>query len=192
MANFTKRAIKESFMKLLNERALSQITIKDIVEDCGINRNSFYYHYADLPALIEEIVKEDIDRIINDHASIESLEKCLEVALSFALKNRRGALHIYNSVNRDILEKYLMSVCGYAVERYIETAADGISISADNRALIIRYYKCELFGQIIEWMNGGMKDDIVEDFHRFCGISRGMTVELLKRGADKEDGSALR
>ena len=45
MANFTRKAIKEAFLKLLNQRPLSQITVKDIVEDCGINRNSFYYHF---------------------------------------------------------------------------------------------------------------------------------------------------
>ena len=61
MANFTKKAIKETFVELLEEHPLSDITIKDIVEKCGINRNSFYYHYHDLPDLIEEIVKEDAE-----------------------------------------------------------------------------------------------------------------------------------
>lgn len=51
MANFTRKAIKDTFLKLLNQRPLTQITVKDIVEDCGINRNSFYYHFEDLPAL---------------------------------------------------------------------------------------------------------------------------------------------
>ncbi|WP_277934391.1 TetR family transcriptional regulator [Parablautia intestinalis] len=40
-------------MKLLNERPVSQITVKDIGEDCGINCNSFYYHYQALPSLVE-------------------------------------------------------------------------------------------------------------------------------------------
>ena len=44
MANFTKQAIKASFMKLLSQKPLSKISVRDIVEDCGINRNSFYYH----------------------------------------------------------------------------------------------------------------------------------------------------
>ena len=43
MPNFTKKAIKETFIKLLDERPLNQITVKYIVEDCGINRNSIYY-----------------------------------------------------------------------------------------------------------------------------------------------------
>ena len=49
-------------MKLLNEQPLSKISVRDIVEDCGINRNSFYYHFQDIPSLIEEIIKEEADK----------------------------------------------------------------------------------------------------------------------------------
>ena len=56
MANFTQKAIKDTFLKLLDERPLSQISVKMLVEECGINRNTFYYHYADIPALIEYAV----------------------------------------------------------------------------------------------------------------------------------------
>lgn len=48
MSAYTKQAIKNSFLKLLNDRPLNQVTVKAIVEDCGINRNtfllSFYRH----------------------------------------------------------------------------------------------------------------------------------------------------
>ena len=53
MPSFTRKAIMESFLKLLDARPLNKITIKDIVEDCGINRNTFYYHFEDIPALVE-------------------------------------------------------------------------------------------------------------------------------------------
>ena len=36
MTTLTKDAIKQSFMKLLNQKSLSKITVKEIVEDCGI------------------------------------------------------------------------------------------------------------------------------------------------------------
>ena len=41
MAQFTKQAIINSFLKLLEEMPLDKITVKDIVEDCGVNRNTF-------------------------------------------------------------------------------------------------------------------------------------------------------
>ena len=64
MANFTSKAIKASFLKLLNEKPLNKISVKDIVEDCGINRNSFYYHFQDIPALLEEMIREKAAEII--------------------------------------------------------------------------------------------------------------------------------
>ena len=48
MPNFTYNAIKASFIKLLSERPLSQIKVKDIVADCGVNRNTFYYYFHDI------------------------------------------------------------------------------------------------------------------------------------------------
>ena len=65
MTTLTKDAIKQSFMKLLNQKSLSKITVKEIVEDCGINRNSFYYHYDDIPSLVEEILNEQVDEIVS-------------------------------------------------------------------------------------------------------------------------------
>ena len=67
VTSLTKRAIRASFLKLLNERPLNKITVKDIVEDCGINRNSFYYHYPDIPALAEEIVRDEAARIVQEY-----------------------------------------------------------------------------------------------------------------------------
>ena len=65
MSNLTERAIKESFIKLLGEKPLAQISVRMIVEDCGINRNSFYYHFQDIPTLLGEIIREEVDRIIS-------------------------------------------------------------------------------------------------------------------------------
>ena len=64
VANFTQKAIRASFIKLLNQKPLSQITIKDIVDDCGVNRNTFYYYFQDLPDLVETITKEEAEQLI--------------------------------------------------------------------------------------------------------------------------------
>ena len=74
MPNFTQNAIKASFLKLLGQRPLNQITVKDIVEDCGVNRNSFYYHFEDLPALLEEIISEQAAVLMARHPTIDSVE----------------------------------------------------------------------------------------------------------------------
>lgn len=43
MSGFTKEIIIRTLFELLNEKPLAKITVKDIVERCGVNRNTFYY-----------------------------------------------------------------------------------------------------------------------------------------------------
>lgn len=45
----------QSAVKLLNQRAYRDVSVLDIVRDCDINRNTFYYHFKDMPALLDEI-----------------------------------------------------------------------------------------------------------------------------------------
>lgn len=184
MANFTQKAIKKSFLKLLNERPLNQITVKDIVEDCGINRNSFYYHFQDLPSLVEEIVTAQADRIIQQYASIDSMENCLNAAVQFALENRRAVYHIYHSANRDLYEQHLWRVCEHVVTVYFDQLTKDCAIKESDKPIIIRFYKCVCFGQIMDWLNSGMKEDICVCFHRLFELKKGMAEELIRRSAE--------
>ncbi len=181
MPNFTETAIKQSFMKLLNERPLNKITVKDIVEDCGINRNSFYYHFRDMPSLIENIIIGELDRIIKEYPSIRSAEECFLVAAGFALENKRAVLHIYESVNRDIFERYLWRICEYAVTTYFNTVFGGKKIKSEDKKIVIRFLKCECFGSIIDWLNSGMKDNIETGIHRLCELRKGVLEQITDR-----------
>ena len=42
----TKRAIADSLKELTKEKPFDKISVKDISEKCGINRQTFYYHYS--------------------------------------------------------------------------------------------------------------------------------------------------
>ena len=97
MSKFTRDAIRNSFLKLLNERPLSQIKVKDIVEDCGINRNTFYYYFHDIPSLIEEMVMEEAERIIREYPSSETIENFFDTVINYILERKNLLLHIYHS-----------------------------------------------------------------------------------------------
>ena len=149
MPGFTKQAIRNSFIKLINERPVAQITVKDIVEDCGINRNSFYYHYQDLPSMIEEIVLEEANEIIRQHPTVDSLEDGLDAAISFALENRRAALHLYHSSSRDIYEQYLWRVCEHVVPALINTRFSGLPLGRRAYEIIKSRYHWFCFRAVV-------------------------------------------
>lgn len=44
MSKYTRQAIMYSMLKLLQEKSIDKIIVKDICEMCDINRNTFYYY----------------------------------------------------------------------------------------------------------------------------------------------------
>lgn len=185
MATFTKKAIRNAFLTLLDEHPLNKITVKDITDACGMTRNTFYYHYDDIPALIEEIFISEIDRIISTYPSLDSIEECLRVAMGFAVEHKKALLHICKSSNRDIYENYLWEICRYTVTTYIETAFHDAPLSAEDKDAIIHYLKCGCFGMVIDWMNCGMNDATRQRLLRICELKRGMAGELVNRSVKK-------
>ena len=190
MASFTKKAIVQTFLKLLDDRPLNQITVKDIVEACGINRNSFYYHFEDLPSLLEEILKDEADRIINEHASVSSLEDCLCVAIDFALKHKRAVMHTYGATNRALYEQYLDRVSQYVVSEYVNMKFKEIPADPADKKLLIHFFKCILIGGALDWIADGMRYDIRQHVRRLCLLFDGTVEEALHRSADMPNTSA--
>lgn len=181
MANFTKAAIRGSFMKLLNERPLSQITVRDIVSDCGVNRNTFYYYFEDIPKLVEEIFTDELEDIIHKYPTVEKIEDCLEAVIDSAISQKRAVLHIYNSINREIYEQYLWNVCDHVVSIYIDTLLVGRNVAENDVFVIKKYLESLGFGIVSNWLRSGMKDDVRSALERICSIKKGMVEEMISR-----------
>lgn len=181
MANFTKKAIRDSFVKLLNEKPLSQISVRDIVDDCGVNRNTFYYYYQDLPQLLETVVNEEIDRIIEEHPFISSPEEALNALLGFSLENRKAVMHIYQSINRDIFERFYWRVCEHVVTALMGQRMDERGIQGEERRMLLDYGKCVCFGITMGWMESGMQSNIQEFTNWLFDRRYGTLEDVLKR-----------
>ena len=70
----TKIQMAESLKKFIKDRPFSKITVQDIVADCNINRNTFYYHFENTYDLLsfayEQEVKNIVDSFHNANATI--------------------------------------------------------------------------------------------------------------------------
>lgn len=172
MAQKADEKIKEALWKLLQERPLNKITVKDIVSECNINRNTFYYHFESIPALAEELTEELIDRNIKKYCEIDSFEECLSAAIDFIVENKKAIYHIYNSVDRSAFEDSLLKVCHYAVATYINRRFKDSNLDSATKKQLITYFRCALFGQVIDWFQGGLKNEEEERFKPFCSFDK--------------------
>ena len=73
MINQTKHILEESLKKLMLEKPLDKITIRDLTEDCGISRMAFYYHFKDIYDLVEWSCLEDATRALAGQKNLRHL-----------------------------------------------------------------------------------------------------------------------
>ena len=62
MAVDMKEMIAQAAGRLILEKKVKKLTVKDIVEECSITRQTFYYHFEDIPDLFRWIFKERIGK----------------------------------------------------------------------------------------------------------------------------------
>src|SRR5699024_10252808 len=60
----TRKAIKKTFIELLNEKHFGDIGVNDIAERADINRGTFYLHYQDKFDLFEKYVDELLNELV--------------------------------------------------------------------------------------------------------------------------------
>lgn len=158
--NLSKRAILNAFWALLEEKPYSKITVKDIVDRCGVNRNTFYYHFQDIPSLLEEILTSQIDLLIEKHCRVGSLEACVSLLVNFFAENRQAALHLYSSIPRDVFIRHFDGLLMYLVGEYVDSIAQELSLQLADRPLVVRFFKCLLLGVFLDWLDSGMSYDL--------------------------------
>ncbi|MBQ0037028.1 MAG: TetR/AcrR family transcriptional regulator C-terminal domain-containing protein, partial [Firmicutes bacterium] len=60
----SKKLIRESFIELLKEKKdINKISVKEIIDNADISKSTFYAHYQDIYAVLEEFENELIDEI---------------------------------------------------------------------------------------------------------------------------------
>ncbi len=167
MSNFTVKAITQSLMKLLETKPFNKITVRDIVEDCGISRNTFYYHFEDIPSLLNSIFMETANEIISRKTDTESLEDCIDMAMDYVRNNRRIVMNIYRSSSREIFEKNLTRICEYSIDAYIGRLHSRLDLCEEDRQIIKRIMGSVAFGLVIDWLNQNMSYDMSEQLRRY-------------------------
>ena len=87
-------------------------------------------------------------------------------ALAFFREHRRAAYHVYNSVNRDIFDRYLMKNCASIGAGYVDSFLEDAALSREDRQAIVHFNAYVLYGAVTRWLESGMTYDIREDFRR--------------------------
>ena len=164
---YSKMVLKESFIRLLSQKNISQITIKEICENADINRATFYAHYSDQYDLLRKIENELLDNISTQlsgykkagiapwesdwHKTVDMVEKIFDyirenALLCRLLLNERGDLNFQKRI--------MMLVYDEIIENLIQEGG----ITKEEAEYIYAFAITGCVGAIQKWFDNDMAD----------------------------------
>ena len=149
--NSTKALIADAYVTLTAQKPIDKITVKDVVEACGITRQTFYYHYQDLLEVIEWIVSRGIDDLIARTIAASSQREAIRVIVSACETQPEFLSRLFNSRRREEAERILFD----GIRRYFlevlrrSPVAPRIRYASDLETALT-FYSCAITGVLME------------------------------------------
>lgn len=181
MSQTTKRAFAASLKKLLTQKSLDKIKVTDIAEDCGVNRQTFYYHFQDIYALIEWIYISDAMQALGGKKTYDTWQDGFLRLFEYALENKAFVINTYHSISREHLERYLLGETYTLLMYVLDELATGISVRDEDKTFIADFYKYGFVGLVIAWIDGGMKSNPQDIVNKLGVLIDGVFAESIEK-----------
>lgn len=175
MAQFTKQALAQELKTMLRVKPLDKITVKDLVEACGVNRQTFYYHFQDIYDLLGWIYRTEALDSIQNSKSHATWQQGLLLILEYVQDNRGLCVNTYRSLAREHLESFLNEVLYQLLGDVLDELRGTQVLATEDRSFIIRFYSYAFSGTLLEWIRAGMQVPAVSMVQK---ISRVMESNL--------------
>lgn len=153
---------------------------------CGVNRQTFYYHFHDVYDLMRWIFDREAAALAQSIRSNGSNWRQELRTITDVLRSKRHlVMNAYRSVNWRDLERYLMQGYGPVIRRIVDQAAVGLDVTQGDLEFVSRFYARGLLSGVFDWIESGMPESIGDDLRRCILLLDGSLPTALKSVSEK-------
>ena len=153
----TKQALARGLKTLATSVNFDKITVADITDACGLNRQTFYYHFEDKLDLLHWIYANEAFTLTSD-INLDNWNEKFRDMLKLIKKDKMFYMNTIKCSN-DYFEEYLLDIFQKLFEKGIEEVSIPNKLEAEDKILLARFFSHGLCGVVIEWALGGMIED---------------------------------
>lgn len=157
-SNITKKALAQSLKELGVTKILDKITVADITDHCGVNRQTFYYHFNDKYELLSWIYNQDLFIPLTQDLTIENWGEKLIGLFKYMKQQKAFFMNTIKSSNNFFAE--------YSNKIFAELFVKAIAeldlyqhLDDKEKDIYARFFAYGLTGVIVDWALKGMKEN---------------------------------
>lgn len=148
----TKKAFSSSLKKIMQKKSFSKITISEIVTDCGVNRNTFYYHFEDIQDLLKWTLEQEAVEIVKSFDLILDSEEAILFVLKYVEENKHILNCAYDSIGRDELRRFFYHDFNDIIMKLIDSVETMLGNQNDEayKKFLCDFYSDAIANQLID------------------------------------------
>ena len=172
-------AVYSSFLQRAYDQIIHHISVKDIVKDCGLTRQAFYYHFKDKYDLMNWIYYTETARFMSSYNNVEHWLDGMVDLCNYMRQNRTFYMNALNTTGQnsfqEYLHNYIQNISISAIENIQNTEYD------ENKwGFTIKFISTAFVGMIVRWAYNGMKEDPAEYVAKMRSIFDGSVLGELE------------
>ena len=147
----TRTLLEQAFMDLIQEEGFQGVTVQDIAERAGVNRATFYAHFADKYALLDHRIRQgfldEIDRrMLNAcHLTLENL-RSLIIAVCEYTRATNGHCKPAQAQFESLVETQVKGVLHELMLKWLEQVT--LAVSPETAATAASW---AIYGLALQW-----------------------------------------
>ena len=158
MSQTTKKALAMSLKTLLKTKPLDKITIVDIVEDCEVNRQTFYYHFQDKYDLLQWLYYDELFADIENIITFDNWDQCLLTVLEKIYQEKDFYISTINT-NEQYFYHDLYNLAQKCFYDAITKLDVNKTVSPQEKNFFSEFYAYGIAGTVLRWIKTNMKNE---------------------------------
>ncbi len=149
----TKKSLAGALKHFMALKSFEKITVKEIIEYCGVNRNTFYYHFEDIYSLLRWMFQEEAIDVVKNFDLLLDYEDAIRFVMQYVDDNEAVIASAYSSLGRDELKRFFYGSFIDITRTCIQRAAEesGAELEEDFKTFLAAFYSEAIAGTLLEW-----------------------------------------
>ncbi len=149
MAVDMKQLIAETAEKLIFEKNKKRLTVKDIAKECNITRQTFYYHFQDIPELLKWIAGQKREEIRSHIGQNLTPDESIRFWLSMSLQTKSEIKKLEQTNFREEMQGIIYEQMVLLMYELLDH--ENIEIDPAKKDFFIRYHCHAAMGLMNSW-----------------------------------------
>lgn len=160
--DYTKRQLALALKELIKTLPLKKITVQNIVDHCGLNRGTFYYHFYDRQELINWIYHSDITEPTRKilQGAPEQWSEISQFGLNIMLRDKELYLQAMKAEGQNNLSSYMRTEIvqnwNLLVSRYMDFFHSEFKDA--NLSFFAEFMANGAWAMLMKWVNTNMQE----------------------------------